>query len=459
MSFQGSLDTVGLRDVFQLFAFSRKSGALHLRAERHEGIVYFADGEVYYATATPNESVGSLLVKAGLVESEVWKKVLSTTSEGQGKVLVAEASVDRGGVEAFVQERVEDAIFKLVQWDEGDFELVDEEHGLGPVFRFGCDPLLDEASRRLKVWEKIKATIPSTSMGVRLRRDLPAEVEQVTLSRSEWRLIGSLTSGTSIDDLAAALGETEFRTAQALHALIERDIVELMSEEKIAALRDFFGSETDESSSADSVVEDGSGADADDAEMARLEVAALDAGLDSGAADSVVAEDGHGSDESPDAVDVEAAGAVSEASPEEPAAEPAEVPVEAAVEVTTNASLADMAALADGDAADAGHSRAAAPEHGVSGSTAPEISEADAAAAADLESFSPDAAIPGSPLVAQVEPIQPVQPVIPTEGAAAPGNDASGSADAEAIEAGGDGDMADLDKSTIMRLIAGVRSI
>ncbi|MCC7076694.1 MAG: DUF4388 domain-containing protein [Acidimicrobiia bacterium] len=240
MSFQGSLDTVGLEDVFQLFSFSRKSGALRLERDEDRGAVYFHEGEVYYATTNPSEGIGKGLVNAGVIGSDDWKAVLARTRGNdvtQGKALVEQAGVDAALVEAFVRERVEDAIFKLLQWGTGDFALQEEVHPLGPVFVFASEPLLNEGRKRLEIWNEIKDRIPSTAMGVGLRRDVGEDVESVVLDRDEWRVVATLTPGVSIEDLSAALGDTEYATCRILHRMLDRDILDLHSPEKLEVIR------------------------------------------------------------------------------------------------------------------------------------------------------------------------------------------------------------------------------
>jgi len=251
MGFQGSLDTVGLPDIFQLFSFGRKSGALHLTLGSDRGVVYFTEGEVYYATVAPTEGIGNLLVRADLVSPEQWKKVLNQSKGDpeacrQGEILLGlDDDVDSVAIEVFVRERIEDAVFKLAQWSDGDFVLEDEVHPFGPVFRFAVDSLLQVAERRLEEWRQITEVVPSVQMGVQVVRDLPEELDEVTISREEWRILAGISPGSSIDDVASGLGETEFRICRVLAALVDRDLVELMSEQKLAAIRTLLRTDND----------------------------------------------------------------------------------------------------------------------------------------------------------------------------------------------------------------------
>jgi len=56
----GTIDEVPLPDLLQLFATSKKSGALSLRREDSEGHVYLRRGKVYYASINENQDIAPL---------------------------------------------------------------------------------------------------------------------------------------------------------------------------------------------------------------------------------------------------------------------------------------------------------------------------------------------------------------------------------------------------------------
>lgn len=253
MGFQGSLDTVGLTDIFQLFGFGRKSGALHLHNGAEHGVIHFDEGDVFYATMNPGEVIGNLLVRAELVTPDQWKQVLDDATDGraQGEVLATVEGIDTVAVEVFLRERVEDAVFRLAQWEGGEFELTEDVHPFGPVFRFQTEPLLATAERRMDDWRRITAVVPSVAMGVQIVRDLPGERGEVTLTRDQWRLIATVTPGCDVADVAAGLGDTEFRTCDTLAELVEGGLVELVPQEKLAAIRAILGTAAEPSPSPD----------------------------------------------------------------------------------------------------------------------------------------------------------------------------------------------------------------
>jgi len=242
---QGSLDTVTIEDIFQLFSISKKSGELHLEKETSRGSVYFFEGEIYYATVKEEDGIGALLVKSGILEPEQWREVLTKTGEGvsQGDGLLTLDGVDAEILEIFVREWIEDTVFKLLQWETGEFHFLDEVHALGPVWVFPVPDLLEEAKRRLGEWKQLQERIASVAMGVELLRELPEDRQLVELKRDEWRLVASLTPGISIEELAGKMGETEFRICQVLDRMLGLGVIDLVNEEKLAVIRDLMHSE------------------------------------------------------------------------------------------------------------------------------------------------------------------------------------------------------------------------
>lgn len=468
MSFQGSLDTVGLEDVFQLFSFSRKSGALRLKCHDDDGAVYFHEGEVYYATTNPTEGVGKGLVNAGVVSSEDWKSVLAKTRGGelsQGKALVELKGVDAGIVEAFVRERVEDAVFKLLQWETGEFALQDEAHPLGPVFLFSCEALLSEGRKRLEIWNEIKNTIPSTSMGVGLSRDIGDEVEEIVLTRDEWRVVATLTPGLDIEDLASALGDTEYATCRILHRMLDRGVVELYSPEKLEVMRRLMS--TAQSLDAGPGDEVPGFDEVHEVEEAVSEVVVDQTDEDvvfQSDADAVEHLDAHGA--GVEEAQVEAASTVPHEVDLEPAVEavgvgeehvtpvdPTEAVDAATVEGTGQGkvSLADLAAAAEGD--DAESTDPVPPEaHAHWQEVTPE-------AHAAVEQVGPEGG--------HYEYVEPVHGTTDTGQSFAELAAEDPPAEVDAAETGADGEDPggsgdggeELDKGLILRLIAGVRSL
>ncbi len=174
MALRGNLKDFSLPDVFQLVTFSRKTGVLRIvRGDGAEGSVWFREGEVFFAQSNWNhEQLGHRLVRGQRITPQALKRALELRAaepEGGrrlGAILVDEGYITERVLESFVQEQIQDSIFDLMRWDEGDFdfeqmpEAVEEDIGLS----VSIENIIMEGSRRLEEWNRIRKKIPSTDV-------------------------------------------------------------------------------------------------------------------------------------------------------------------------------------------------------------------------------------------------------------------------------------------------------
>src|SRR5918912_1911623 len=96
---QGTLDDFTLPDVFRLMRFAQKTGRLDISRSAGSGIVYFRDGDVYYAESTlSKEPLGRKLINHDLVSEAELRRALdenATSGKRVGEVLVANGMVTK----------------------------------------------------------------------------------------------------------------------------------------------------------------------------------------------------------------------------------------------------------------------------------------------------------------------------------------------------------------------------
>lgn len=217
MSLQGSLDTIGLEEVFQLFALGRKSGVLRLRRppdaesrrEPEYGCVVFDMGDVAYATTAPQEDPFGVMTHYGVAAHET------------------------DAVAAFLRERSEEAVCRLLQWEAGEF-FVDREDDLAVAMlaqplRFAVPDLLAAAAERWERWKEILAVVPSTELTLRPVTQPLGSDDPVVLDRDEWRVLAAAATLPDIDGVAVALGVSPFHVCSVVRTLVERGLVQLVA--------------------------------------------------------------------------------------------------------------------------------------------------------------------------------------------------------------------------------------
>ena len=236
---EGTLDSFTLPDVFQLLAFTKKTGRLELEDGSARGDVYFKEGQVYYALSDGGRlALGRRLVGAGMVGTDDLAKALEDERAGAdegrglriGQVLVETGALPEDTLETMVREQIQDAVFDLMRWTSGSFSF---EMGEGTVIdepielAASVENLITEGSRRLEEWESVHSRIPSRDAIVAMS-PLPGEsTAEVSLQPEEWRLLTLVDGTRTVGDLVDIFGQGEFHTSKVLYGLVGAGLVEV----------------------------------------------------------------------------------------------------------------------------------------------------------------------------------------------------------------------------------------
>lgn len=129
MSLVGNLEDLGLGEILQIVSLSRKTGILSLCSRGREGSIYFRLGQVVRAaSSTYQQSLGEVLIQKGVIDLALLRKALSLQQdqgfkERLGEILVKNFGVSSDVVEEVVREQIENVVFSLFAWAEGNFKF------------------------------------------------------------------------------------------------------------------------------------------------------------------------------------------------------------------------------------------------------------------------------------------------------------------------------------------------
>jgi hypothetical protein len=247
MALRGNLKDFSLPDVFQLVTLSKKTGILRIRrADGAEGSVWFRDGDVFFAQSNwKREPLGERLVSADRITPAALSRALEIQrNEGAqgrrlGTILVEEGYISQKVLEAFVQEQIQDTIFDLFRWDEGDFDFEslegapDQDIGLS----VSIENIVMEGSRRLEEWARIKKKIPSTAIVFKMATAPGEGTFEISLKPVEWALLLLVDGTRDVAELATDTGRTDFEVSRVLYGLFSAGLLEVASEEEVERLR------------------------------------------------------------------------------------------------------------------------------------------------------------------------------------------------------------------------------
>ncbi|MCP4445873.1 MAG: response regulator [Myxococcales bacterium] len=160
--FAGRLSDMGVVDLIQTIEVSRKTGLIHFKAdEKCQATIFFKDG----------------------------------------RVIDAEAGHLQG----------EDAVYRLLTWNDGDFEALFRPVRRKPLIEMSSQGLLMEGMRRLDEWGRMQEQLPPLSQRFEVVYDelwdrlsaLPDEVNKILRLFDARRTLQEVIDGGNIGDLEA----------------------------------------------------------------------------------------------------------------------------------------------------------------------------------------------------------------------------------------------------------------
>lgn len=240
MALEGNLKDFSLTDMFRLLANGRKSGTLHLERSGAAGKVCFDDGRIFFASSNWNrESLGKRLVKAGVTSEKQLRQALGLqkiqkkekAGRRLGQILVDEGYLDSKVLENFIADQINDTLFDLFRWEEGQLRFEademceDEDIGIS----VSVENVIMESSRRLEIWNKIREKIPSMDTAFTMAAAPGDKTMEIHLKPREWMLLCYLHGPRSVRELIELTGYNDFETARILYGMFSVGLIDQVS--------------------------------------------------------------------------------------------------------------------------------------------------------------------------------------------------------------------------------------
>ena len=194
MSLEGRIRELGLHEVCQLLALSRKSGTLRIRAPLH-GV-----------------AADIVLTHGVIVDAAAWSTEHAAGGERPDPTPPVAADA----------RRIEACVLELLTWTDGEFRFLTGDAAASPSspVRIAMEPVLVEAAQRAATWERVADRVPNA-------RAVPAfvdvESQQLPLLRlepQEWEILTRVDGQRDLRELAAVLQRDLLDVVQLVHGLI-----------------------------------------------------------------------------------------------------------------------------------------------------------------------------------------------------------------------------------------------
>ena len=129
LTIAGNLRTMGLGDIVQWLASSRKTGTLIIDGPEFTKKLYFRQGDVVaVASDNPQELLGHYLVGWGRCTSADIESMIKTQDEQPtmlGELAMKHGYVTAEELHAVVTAKTRETLYDLILWDSGDFRFIE----------------------------------------------------------------------------------------------------------------------------------------------------------------------------------------------------------------------------------------------------------------------------------------------------------------------------------------------
>ncbi|HEX6939406.1 MAG TPA: DUF4388 domain-containing protein [Longimicrobiales bacterium] len=245
MAIEGPLREFGLQDVLQLLELARKTGVLTLHTERRDddAEVHFDRGQIVFARRRKSQRrLGQQLLRSGKLTERELQRALEIQRENPSQrlawILLEMGSVAREELERQLRFQIEEAIYEVMSWTDGQFRFEERESvTLGdPEVRIRVESLLMEGARRIDEWARLEAKIPSEESIPTLAASEPGDSGPLELHPEEWEVLAEIDGERDLRQIAAALGRSSFDVARIIFGLVSTGVVQV--EERPSRLTD-----------------------------------------------------------------------------------------------------------------------------------------------------------------------------------------------------------------------------
>lgn len=233
---RGKLKEFSLMEVFDLISRAHRSGALRVvKEEESEGIIFFRQGEVFFAVTPENRvPLGLRLVDAELLNGKELDEALAEQKKTDpplrlGQILIAKHYISAETLELFVQEQILDALFEMMSWASGEFEFAqdvsidDEDIGI----YMSAAEAIKEAKVRLGEWRKLQESLPSPLAYLEISPAPYRFKTDINLKPDEWKIIYHLRQPKTVAELKRKVHLTSPSLYRTLTKLLELHLLKV----------------------------------------------------------------------------------------------------------------------------------------------------------------------------------------------------------------------------------------
>ncbi|MGH8014942.1 MAG: DUF4388 domain-containing protein, partial [Candidatus Zixiibacteriota bacterium] len=206
---QGSIEKFTLPEIFQLIATGRKTGTLAVQKDDSIVMIYFKEGNVFYAYG-PQQTyhIGQLLKELRVLSAEQLEQAVKVQSESQnsrrlGEILISHGFIEKGDLETVVKTQIEELLYSLLSWQTGSFKFYENQHPTEEeiTLRISVENVILEGLRRLDEKNMAGETLPDLNDVYTIAPSEANRPKDVNLPATEWNVMALVDGHRSLREI------------------------------------------------------------------------------------------------------------------------------------------------------------------------------------------------------------------------------------------------------------------
>ncbi len=228
MAIKGSFSEVSLPDVLQLLAVGRKTGCLKVTDGQNFGSVFFRDGMICYTSLLNRpDRLGDRLLARGLITYRQLEEALQQQQEEGsvrrlGDIMLEKGWVTPADIEADITSQIEETVFYLLRWNEGEFFFEPDTLPQGESVLVSLDAmnLLLEEARRVDEWRNLEKKLPSGQTVLEPVAGDPTQRAGLELTDQERQILKLVNGQRTMAEIMDLSHLGEFATSKVIYGLL-----------------------------------------------------------------------------------------------------------------------------------------------------------------------------------------------------------------------------------------------
>lgn len=231
MPVQGNLATMSLTEILQWLGNAGKTGTLSIERNKVVKRILVREGRVIAcASQEPADMLGHFLVSRGKISEETLRKALGlqeTQRSHLGHILVAMGSLSEDDLLLLLEDKAQETIFGLFNWDDAEFRFAEGETADANILAVNMrvDDILLRGAQRWDEMQRFRGVF--NDPGIVLRRTARMPPAEVFKNRMARRIFESINGERTVAEILLHAHGSEYLVTKFLYELHRAGVAEV----------------------------------------------------------------------------------------------------------------------------------------------------------------------------------------------------------------------------------------